>query len=188
MDPIPQLSEMDARIYTALARDPEARRKMAPEVRRLIPEVPIPEYDAQIANEAIVQSAIKPLQERLEAMEKEKKERETNEYWTQQRNDLKRLGYSEAGVKEFEERLGKEFANGQLSYSDLHYYFQSKDHPLPPGSLNVGINGVPRSGQETEWRAAMKNPETNPGTRAFKGDKREYFRNLWNKASEDLPR
>lgn len=188
MDPVPQLSEMDARIYTALARDPEARRKMAPEVRRLIPEVPIPEYDAQIANQAMIEAAMKPLQERLESMEKEKKEKETNEYWTRQRNDLKRVGYDDEGVQKFEERLGKDFANGQLSYLDLHYYYQAKDHPLPPGSMNVGLNGVPRSSLESQWRQDMKNPETNPGTRAFKGDKPSYFRSLWNKAQEEKPR
>jgi hypothetical protein len=183
------LSETDARIYTALARDPQARRVLAPEVRRLVPEVPLPEYDAQIANEKAISEAVRPLQERLEQMEKEKKERDSNEYWQAQRGILKtRYGYNDKQVSEFEERLAKEFKNGQLDYGDLHAYFQSKDYPLPPGNVNIGLNGSARGQLEQEWRAQMKNPETNPGSRAFKGDRREYFRNLWNKAQEDLPR
>ena len=185
----PQLSDVDARIYTALARDPEARKKLAPEVRRLMPEIPIPEYDTQLANEKMLAEAVRPLTERIEQMEKERKERETNEFWQGQRNELKtRHGYSDQDIKDFEDRMGKEFQNGQLSYSDLHYYFRSKDYPLPPGNVNIGLSGAPRGSLEAEWRTAMKNPETNPGSRAFKGDRREYFRNLWNKASEELPR
>lgn len=180
VDDVP-ISALDQKIYRALNADPEARAKMLPEVKRLFPTLPLPDYDGKVAAEKLAEEKIKPLLERIDELQAKQKKRDDDEYWEGQRNLLRRDGVPNDEIQKFEEWMTKEWAGGQMDYKDIYRYKQLKELPLVPNANGIGASGLRRSQMEADWRQNLKNdPTKNPSHKLFKGDKKEHFRQRWN--------
>jgi hypothetical protein len=177
------LNEQDARLLELLASDPAARRELVKHGARLMPDHPVVRQEASTST--AFDDKVKPLQEKIEELEKELKNKDGRDLLHARRSEVTGAPFyfNEAQVKELEERMMKD-GDGNLygSYAAAARYYQYQDQPTHPAGGPTGITPFGRRTKEEEnWRSMIKDPKS----RLWK-DRKNLMREQWEAGSAEL--
>lgn len=179
------LSDQDERLLALLASDPAARRELVKHGSRLMPDHPVVRQEA--STESAFDSKVKPLQDKIEELEKELRNKDNRDLLSARRSEVTGppFYFNEAQVQELEDRMRKD-GDGNLygSYAAAARYYQYQDQPTHPSGGPAAITPFGRrTPAEENWRKMIKDPTS----RLWK-DRKNLMREQWKAGSEELSR
>lgn len=178
------LSEQDAQFYTQLANDPIARPALMKHLKRINPDLSLPEIDAQERLETQVQERLKPLQDEITELKTQVGKKLTDDLRDRLQSSVRQHPWNlnDEQVKELEARMHKSPVMFP-DYVEALKYFRYEDAPNHPQGIPSLSPFGHKSAQTESWRELVSDPKSPVWT-----DRKNYMREEWAKGSDELSR
>jgi hypothetical protein len=152
----------DQELLDILKGDPQGRLAMQAEIKRIRPDIKLPEYDTTQEFERRGSEREKALQAQLDEIKKKTEDRESRDYWDQRRSALRKAPFNLDDEEIY--ALEKRMVEDKITFDNhrqMAEYYQTKDQPLTPSGFSLSTPfGRKSKAEPEEWRKQLKDPSS----------------------------